>query len=345
MNDRRLFSARRTPRLRELFSFLISVGIALGIFGSTAAHSAITGTPVVIERFIYTFVIEADGSSREILTSTDRITSELGVSEHSETYFNYSTSKSTFRVHEAYTVTPRGERINVPAKAIRYVDEASDGETAMFTDAKDVVIVFPNTSVGARLVTVTEEHNHTPAYPGHYTLNLSTKGRYIVEHSEYRLFVHPRVKLNQHSFGLEPKGYTPLTSAMPQVQRQAEQAALKKGYKFLGFQYKNNSVRPPEPDEVDLGEGGALLLLSTFEDHRELAGHYQKQAGPKTKATPAIADMAKKITAGKTSDFERDRITGWSSPAAASPPWSEATGSNKSSSRRTARNKTGWSNV
>lgn len=301
------------PQRRSCLSLVVcAAALLLNTLVATASQAVTGSTPLVIERMIYTFVVEANGSSREILTSVDRITSELGVIDYSEASFNFSTSKSSFKVHEAYTLTPRGERVNVPERAIRYVDEASDSDVSMFTDRKDVVIVFPNTSVGVRLVTVTEEQSQRSAYPGHYTLALSRKNRYIAEHVEYRFFIHPKLALAQHSVGLENTQYRPLPKAITPRQRQAELTALNKGYKFLGFRFQNEKPQRAEPEEADLGQSGTLLLLSTFKDHAALAKRYQQDARPKTKASAAVAKKARELSAGLTTDYDKAKaIYNW----------------------------------
>jgi len=301
------------PQRRSRLSLVVcAAALLLNTLAAAASQAVTASTPLVIERMIYTFVVEANGSSREILTSVDRITSELGVIDYSEASFNFSTSKSSFKVHEAYTLTPRGERVNVPERAIRYVDEASDSDASMFTDRKDVVIVFPNTSVGSRLVTVTEEQSQRSAYPGHYTLALSSKNRYIAEYVEHRFFIHPKLALAQHSVGLENTQYSPLPKSINPTQRQAELTALNKGYKFLGFQFQNEKPQRAEPEEADLGESGTLLLLSTFKDHAALAKRYQQDARPKTKASAAVAKKARELSAGLTTDYDKAKaIYNW----------------------------------
>ena len=298
------------PYLRSLMP--IATALCLSPLVTDTCIASTQSTPVVIERLIYTFIVEADGSSREILHSTDRISSDLGAADYSESYFNYSTSQDQFIVHQAYTLTSDGHQIDVAPNAIRHIDESDDGDAAMFSDSKDVVIVFPNTSVGARMISLTEEHNHTPAYPGHYTQVLSSRDRYITEHAEYRFFVHPSIKLNQHAFGLEEISYATLSGVDLSLQRDAEEDALSKGYKFLGFRYSNDAVSPKEPDEVDLGEGGTLLLLSSLDGHKALAEQYHSRAKDKAVKTPELAAMARELTSALSTDFEKAKaIYNW----------------------------------
>ncbi len=269
-------------------------------------------TPLVFENVVYTFIVEADGSSREIFSSTDRITSDIGASQYSESYFNYSTNQDTFKVHEAYTVTPEGRRIDVPPQAIRHIDSNEDGDAAMFTDSKDVVIIFPNTSVGAKIVSLTERNNHTPAYPGHYTKSLSTSDRYITEHAEYRFFFHPTLTLQKHSYGLDAFSYAPLPPSFSSLQKNAETQALTKGYKFLGFRYENSAAKPREPSEADVGENGTLLLISTIKDHKALGDLYQKRSAQKAIVTGEIKKKALELTQGITEDFTKAKsIYNW----------------------------------
>jgi transglutaminase-like putative cysteine protease len=261
--------------------------------------------PFVTERAVYTFVVEADGSSREISSVTERITSEVGATEYGESYFNFSTSRSTFSVHEAYTLTPGNERIDVLPNAIRYLDEADNSSATMFTDSKDVVVVFPNTSIGSRLFTLTEKVNHTPSYPGHYTKALGSNHRYITEHAEYRFFIHPDLKFKHQAHGVTPITYQPLTDKIPLLQRQAEKEANKNGYQFLGFQYQNLRERQRETDEADLGIDGSLVLISSIKDHGELARQYRMRADPMAEITPEIKDKANTITLGLETPREK----------------------------------------
>jgi hypothetical protein len=290
----------------------VAASLSLSPFLADSCLASTQSTPLVIERLIFTIIVEADGSSREILHSTDRITSDLGAADYSESYFNYSTSKDHFTVHQAYTLTPDGQRIEVAPNAIRHIDESDDGDAAMFSDSKDVVIVFPNTSVGARMISLTEEHNHTPAYPGHYTQVLSSRDRYITEHAEYRIFLHPNMKLNQHSFGLEKIPFTALQEPDLSLLKSAEEDALAKGYRFMGFRYSNDAVSPKEPDEVDLGEGGTLLLLSSLSGHSALAEQYQSRASGKAVPTPELSKKTHELVAGLQTDIDKAKaIYNW----------------------------------
>jgi transglutaminase-like putative cysteine protease len=297
----------------ERLRFLIAIVIGL-VFHPPLLATSIEpeATPLVIERVVYTFIVEADGSSREISSSTERLTSDIGASQYGESYFNYSTSQDTFKVYEAYTLTPEGRRIDVSPQAIRHIDSNEDGDAAMFTDSKDVVIIFSNTSVGAKIVTLTEKNNHAPAYPGHYTKALSTSDRYITEQAEYRFFFHPTLTLQRHSYGLKEFSYAPLSPNFSSLQRHAESQALGKGYKFLGFKYENSHAKRREPSEADVGENGTLLVISTIKDHKAFADLYQQRSDPKVKVTTEILKKALELTQGQSDDFAKARsIYNW----------------------------------
>lgn len=297
----------------EWLKILIAIAIGLVLHPSLLATSLEQeATPLVIERVVYTFIVEADGSSREIASSTERITSDIGASQYGESYFNYSTSQDTFKVHEAYTVSPEGRRIDVSPRAIRHIDSNEDSDAAMFTDSKDVVIIFPNTSVGAKMVTLTEKNNHTPAYPGHYTQASSTNDRYITEQAEYRFFFHPTLTLQRHSYGLKEFSYAPLSPNFSSLQRNAESQALGKGYKFLGYQYENSHAKRKEHSEADVGENGTLLLISTIKDHKDFADLYQQRSSRKATVTAEILKKALELTQSKSDDFAKARsIYNW----------------------------------
>ena len=85
-----------SPLGRLLLSLVALTSLVIPI--EEPAFASSQSNPVVFERAIITFVVEADGSSREIMSSSDRITSELGASEYGEAYFNYSTSRSNVSI-------------------------------------------------------------------------------------------------------------------------------------------------------------------------------------------------------------------------------------------------------
>jgi transglutaminase-like putative cysteine protease len=296
-----------------LTSLLCTAGLALTPMlmpdpSLAAGHT----NPVVMERLIYTVVVEPDGSSTKILSATERIATELGASDYSETTFNYSTSRDTFRVHQAYTLTPQGKQIHVSENAIRHVDEVDDGRATMFTDSKDVVIVFPDTSVGARLVTVTEEHNHTPAYPGYFMQHFAAQDIHQVELTEYRIFVHPGVALKTFSHGLTKVDFTSLDPQTHPAQLALEQKAMEQGYRFQGYRFSNLKTRETEPDEADTGSTGARLLLTSIPDHQTLGRLYYSHARPKATPTADIQQTTQTIVAGLTTDHDRARaIYNW----------------------------------
>lgn len=268
--------------------------------------------PVVMERLIYSIVVEPDGSSTKMLSAVERIATELGASDYSESTFNYSTSRDTFKVHQAYTLTPQGTRVPVSDNAIRHVDEMDDGRATMFTDSKDVVIVFPDTSVGARLVTVTEEHNHTPAYPGYYMQHFAAQDIHQVELTEYRIFVHPGVVLKTFSHGLAKIDFTSLDAQTHPAQLALEQKAMEQGYRFQGYRFSNTQTRETEPDEADTGATGSRLLLTSVPDHQTLGRLYYTHARPKAQPTADIEQTTLRIIDGLTTDHDRARaIYNW----------------------------------
>ncbi len=306
------------PILRQdpstsLASLLCTAGLALTPMlmpdpSLAAGHT----NPVVMERLVYSIVVEPDGSSTKILSAVERIATELGASDYSESTFNYSTSRDTFKVHQAYTLTPQGTRVPVSDNAIRHIDEMDDGRATMFTDSKDVVIVFPDTSVGARLVTVTEEHNHTPAYPGYYMQHFAAQDIHQVELTEYRIFVHPGVVLKTFSHGLTKFDFTGLEAQAHPAQLALEQKALEQGYRFLGYRFSNTQTRETEPDEADTGTTGTRLLLTTVPDHQTLGRLYYSHARPKAQPTADIEQTTQRIIAGLTSEHDRARaIYNW----------------------------------
>jgi hypothetical protein len=125
------------------FLLLANAGITSAGKGELESLSA-------IERAVITETIQADGTVVEINEITTLVKSQLIVDAESQADLPYNSTFSTLEVLEAYTITPKGEKITVAANAIRTVEDDISSGAAMFSDQKHKIIIFPKVTPGSK---------------------------------------------------------------------------------------------------------------------------------------------------------------------------------------------------
>ena len=98
------------------FLLLANAGITSAGKGELEALS-------VIERALIVETINSDGSVVEVDELTTLIKSQIAVESESQADLPYNSTLSTLEILEAYTLTPKGEKIPVAANAIRTVED------------------------------------------------------------------------------------------------------------------------------------------------------------------------------------------------------------------------------
>lgn len=158
------FAVRPFARIASMHMICLLVFIAAVTKAARAEYKA---SYTILKEYVRVDV-KADGSHRYQLERVIRIDTPQGVDNEGEQRFGYVGSLETVEILEAYTETPDGQRIAVPADQIRTQDVADDDEGRIFSDRKQKIVIYPQLAVGAKLYVRLDNHQHTPYFPGHF---------------------------------------------------------------------------------------------------------------------------------------------------------------------------------
>ena len=274
----------------------MATAIALAPFTPTSAQEAYR-PPIAHERTVTTVVVHADGKSEQVIENLVRIETELGVNDHGERILGFNSTLEELEVLEAYTILPNGERIKVEANAIRTVEEEITGGAPMFSDQKNKVVVYPRVQVGAKLYLKARSRQHSPHFGNQFFLHDVFSPHERHDHVEYHVIVHPQLRLNISSQGMQGGEITPDT---------AQAAKGPKGYRHYRFTYSQPTAHPREPGQLHYSYFAPHMMLTTFADYLAVGKSYEAYAAPKVRVTPAVKSLAEEITRGLTE--QRDQI-------------------------------------
>jgi len=236
-----------------------------------------------------TIIVHADGTHERIIENTERIESELGVSEYGQRILSYNGTFEELEILEAATIGPSGERMRVDPQAIRTVEEELSGGVPMFSDMKNKVVVYPNVRVGSLLYLKARSRQHTPHFGNAFFLHEVFSPHVRYGHAEYHVIVHPSVTLQISSQGMRGG----------EVDADADaQAKGPQGYRHYRFTYSQDFAHPSEPAQMHYSYFAPHLMLTTFADYIALGRAYERYAAPKTRVTEAIKALADDITRG-----------------------------------------------
>jgi len=264
------------------FLFLANAGITSAGKGELEALSA-------IERAIITETIQADGTVIEIDELTTLVKSQLAVDSESQADIPYNSTLSTLEVLEAYTITPKGEKISVAANAIRTVEDDNSSGAAMFSDQKHKIIVFPKVTPGSKTYYKTKLTTYKPLLPGYFYTRLTFSPNIEVRSYEYHLTYPEDLKL-----------YTDLKG----VKQTRDE--LVDGLRKVSYTYQNLKMKKKEPREISSADYAPHIYISSFASQEAFARAYEERIKDKFKVTPEIQKQADEITKGLEKKVEND---------------------------------------
>jgi len=254
------------------FLLLANVGITSAGKGELESLSA-------VERAVVTEAIQADGTVIEIDELTTLVRSQLVVDTESQADLPYNSTLSRLEVLEAYTITPRGEKIPVAANAIRTVEDDNSSGAAMFSDQKHKIIIFPKVTPGSKTYYKTKLTTYKPLLPGYFYTRLTFSPNAEVQSYEYKLSYPENLKL-----------YTDLKDV-----KQTRDEVVD-GVRHVSYTYQNLQVKKKEPLQVSSGDFAPHIYISSFASQEEFAKAYEDRIKDKFLVTPEIQKLADDIT-------------------------------------------------
>ncbi|MBU3579755.1 DUF3857 and transglutaminase domain-containing protein [Polynucleobacter sp. 73C-SIWE] len=264
------------------FLLLANVGITSAGRGELESLSA-------LERAVITETIQADGTVIQIDELTTLVKSQLVVDMESQADLPYNSTLSKLEVLEAYTITPKGEKIPVAANAIRTVEDDNSSGAAMFSDQKHKIIIFPKVTPGSKTYYKTKLTTYKPLLPGYFYTRLTFSPNAEVKFYEYNLSYPEGLKL-----------YTDLKEI-----KQTRDEVID-GVRHVRYTYQNLQMKKKEPYQVASSDYAPHIYISTFASQEEFAKAYEERIKDKFIVTPEIQKQADDITKGLEKKAQAD---------------------------------------
>jgi transglutaminase-like putative cysteine protease len=257
---------------------------ALLACGLARARDTGTDPSVVIERHIQHYVVEPSGAYQLTVDEAKTIVEQRAVQVHGQYYISYNKTLDEVLSVEAYTQKPDGRRVPVQPGQIKDQQETASQEAPMFQDTRLKVVVFPEVAVGDQLAVRYVVRRGAPLFPGHFE-DLSFSPFY--PNKNFMLIYDMPASMPLHA---DAAGFVPvpvqLSDAVPEGRRRYQ------------WRYVDGDNERIEADSVSYLDYGKRLAVSTFADYAAFARAFREGAAGKAQPSPAIAALARQLTAG-----------------------------------------------
>jgi hypothetical protein len=266
-------------RLAVALSF-VPIFVLLLLCAPARALDTGTDPALVIDKYIQHFVVERDGSYTLTVDNAKTIVQQRAIQAHSQYYISYNSTLDDVVAVDAYTQKPDGRRVPVQPSQIRDQQEAASTDAPMFQDTRLKIVVFPEVAVGDQLVVHYVIRRDKPLFPGHFE-DLSSSQFYV--NKQFQLIYDVPESMLLYA---DAVGFVPVPGASPP------------GRKRYQWRYVGGDNERIEADSVSYLDYGKRLAVSTFPDYPSFARAYHAGAADKVKPNPAIAALARQLTAG-----------------------------------------------
>jgi transglutaminase-like putative cysteine protease len=263
--------------------------LLLANVGITSAGRGELESLTSVEKAVIIETIQADGTVVEIDELTTLVKSQLVVDSESQADLPYNSTLSKLEVLEAYTITPKGEKIPVAANAIRTVEDDNSSGAAMFSDQKHKIIIFPKVTPGSRTYYKTKLTTYKPLLPGYFYT---------------RLIFSPSVEVQSYEYNLNyPEDLTLYTDIKGVKQTKDE---VVNGMRQVSYSYQNLKMKKKELYQVSNNDYAPHIFISSFPSQEAFAKAYEDRIKDKFIVTPEIQKQADEITKGLEKKVQND---------------------------------------
>lgn len=236
--------------------------------------------------------IELDGRTVSTYRSATRILAQTALEQAKQATLTVSRSAQRLQVLEAYTLKPNGRRIDVPRASWQISHNSGRrGESPIFSDHDSTTLVYPDLAVGDTVVLAYRITTREPLFPGKVSLANSFS---------------PTEAFDDVKVQVDAPEAMPLKTAAFEMK---ESQSVQRGRRLFAWTWRNpQPVAQTRRDwsvvDVDTQPG---YLLSSFTDWDDVARSYVQRAQPKAAVTPAVRELAARLTAGQTGVYEQAR--------------------------------------
>jgi transglutaminase-like putative cysteine protease len=256
--------------------------------GRVLARDTGTDPSIVVDRTIQHYVVETSGAYRLTVDNAKTIIEQRAVQVHGQYYISYNKTLDEVLSVDAYTRKPDGRRVPVQPDQVKDQQETASTDAPMFQDTRLKIVVFPEVAVGDQLVVRYVLRRTTPLFPGHFE-DLSSSQFYL--NKNFMLIYDMPASMPLHA---DAVGFVPV----PVPVQDAVQDAVPPGRKRYQWRYVNGDNERIETDAVSYLDYGKRLAVSTFADYAAFARAFRDGAAGRAQPSPAIAALARQLTAG-----------------------------------------------
>jgi transglutaminase-like putative cysteine protease len=260
----------------------LAAALSLLLLLCCSAFARDTGTDpaLIVEKYIQHFVVDPNGSYTLTVDNAKTIAQQRAIQANGQYYISYNKTLDEVMAVEAYTQKPDGRRVPVQPDQIRDQQESASVDAPMFQDTRLKVVVFPEVAVGDQVVVHYVVRRRTPLFPGQFE-DLSSSQFYV--NKDFRLIYDMPESMPLYA---DAAGFAPVPGDSPP------------GRKRYQWRYVGGDNERIEADSVSYLDYGKRLAVSTFPDYAAFARAYQAGSKDKAQASPAIAALARQLTAG-----------------------------------------------
>ncbi|WP_088501115.1 DUF3857 domain-containing transglutaminase family protein [Burkholderia ubonensis] len=246
--------------------------------------------PTTLERDVHEFVIQRDGSLEEHDDATLRANDANGIDAIAQRYVWFDKDLEKVDLLAAQTLDRDGVAHPVGPDAIRDVQEPRSAGAPTFEDGVLRTVVFPGVEAGSRTRVAFRKVRTRPLNPGYFG--------YFVEPSRdpvdyQRLVFDVPADMPLHA---DARGYV----ALPPV--------TANGRTRYVFEYRHGPYDRIELGAVGYPTDGDRLMVSTLPDYAAFAARYRNAAVDPSADDPAVAQLARTLTANAPDPHDKARI-------------------------------------
>jgi hypothetical protein len=262
--------------------------MATSAFGLNSAYSQTQGARV--RQQTIQDELQPDGSEMITQHSEMQILTPALASALAQFPIVYNEGSTDLTIVEAYTLKADGRKIPIEPDAI--ITQQTPGNsplTAIFTDAKQKVLIFPNVEAGDTIAFTEKRHVKQLYFPGQFL-----KQGVLV----------PNIPIDSETIAIIAPKTLELSTETHDVEIQKTQNGDNNVYTL---RYSNPNPQADQSSLIANLDHFPRYYISTFKNYDELGRAYGALISPKMLVTPRIKAQADSITAGIASKKEKAR--------------------------------------
>jgi hypothetical protein len=243
-------------------------------------------------KFQADYRINNDATYTAVTEMSYLLLTESALVESGKAAVRYSSKLEEVEVLEAYTLKKDGSRIHVGAAGVQIQDgQLATGYDISQVDQRKLMITFPQLEVGDSAVYKYRLSGKVAIFPGQFFTRHAYSRRFAWNAVDISIDAPSAIALQTEAVKID---------ALPVVERN--------GRRIYRWRARNLPIVAHEPASVDLFPSTPHVMATTFKDWGEFAAAYEVRARPKAAVTPAITQMANRITKNVKEPREQARL-------------------------------------